>query len=47
MNESGLVNLGLTYHNSIDFDNASIPVNTSLVFNPRAKKVYLMFNISL
>jgi hypothetical protein len=44
----GIVNLGLTLSKAINItDSYSIPISTSIIFNPNAQGVYFVFGISL
>jgi len=46
-NEPGIVNLGITASKSIKItDSYSLPITASLITNPQAKKIFLVFGIS-
>jgi hypothetical protein len=47
-NSAGIINLGTTVSKSLKIsDSFSLPVSTSLIFNPEAENIYIVFAISL
>ncbi len=47
-NAAGIINLGTTISKTLKItDNFSLPISTSLIFNPEAENIYIVFGISL
>ena len=47
-NSAGIINLGATVSKSLKIsDSFSLPISTSLIFNPEAENIYIVFGISL
>ncbi len=47
-NSAGIINLGTKVSKTLKItDSFSLPVSTSLIFNPEAENIYVVFSISL